>query len=61
MRERRDSFKGDSTSPLKGEYEIVRKIGFGSFSKVYLVKRAESGQEFAAKIFDDFFIKKIKG
>ena len=39
-----------NTNPLKEKYDIIKKIGEGGHSTIFLVKNKKTQEEYAAKI-----------
>ncbi|KAH0790111.1 CAMK family protein kinase [Histomonas meleagridis] len=50
------SFFNPEIKPTIFEYEFVRHIGHGATSDVFLVKNTETGENFAAKVYDRGFL-----
>lgn len=47
-----DAFKIQPSSEFKKKYEMLKKLGNGAFSEVYLTKEKETGELFASKLIN---------
>lgn len=47
-----DAFKIQPSSEFKKKYEMVKRLGNGAFSEVYLTKNKETGELFASKLIN---------